>query len=81
MVERIERIARVKPIDYDVGRRDNHQQREDKNGSFLSELRRVINKKNKPSEIPEAYNLDLSGETTGLFYYGHLDLNALLRQE
>lgn len=79
MVERIERIARVKPIDYDVGRRDNHQQREDKNSSFLSELRRVINKKNKPSEIPEAYNLDLSGETTGLFYYGHLDLNALLR--
>lgn len=79
MVEKIERIARIKAIDYDVGRRDNHNQRNDKNGSFLSELRRVINKKNKPSEIPEAYNLELSGETTGLFYYGHLDLNTLLR--
>jgi len=79
MVEKIEKIARVKAIDYDVGRRENHQQRKDKNGSFLSELRRVIHKKNKPSEIPEAYNLELSGETTGLFYYGNLDLNALLR--
>ena len=79
MVEKIEKIARVKPIDYDVGRRESHQQREDKGGSFLSELRRVINRRNKPSEIPEAYNLELSGETTGLFYYGNLDLNALLR--
>ena len=79
MVEKIEKIARVKPIDYDVGRRDNHRQRDEKNGSFLSELRRVINKKNKPAEIPEAYNLELSGETSGLFFYGSLDLDALLR--
>ena len=79
MVEKIEKIARVKAIDYDVGRRDEHNQRQNKDSSFLSELRRVINKKNKPSEIPEAYNLELSGETTGLFYYGNLDLNALLR--
>ncbi len=79
MVEKIEKIARVKAVDYDVGRRDNNNPRQNKDSSFLSELRRVINKKNKPSEIPEAYNLELSGETTGLFYYGNLDLNALLR--
>ena len=79
MVEKIEKIARVKAIDYDVGRRDNRNRREDKGGSFLSELRRVLNKKNKPSEIPEAYNLELSGDSVGLFYYGNLDLNALLR--
>ena len=81
MVERIEKIARVKPIDYDVGRRDSHKQRDDKKGSFLNELRRVINKKNTASaEIPEAYNLDLSGENSNyLFYFGSLDLDALLR--
>ena len=79
MVEKIEKIARVKAIDYDVGRRDERNQRNDKNNSFLSELRRVLNKKNKLSEFPKAYNLELSGETTGLFYYGNLDLNALLR--
>lgn len=79
MVEKIEKIARVKAIDYDVGRRDDRNQRDDKNGSFLSELRRVLNKKNKPSEIPAAYDLELSGETIGLFYYGNLDLGALLR--
>lgn len=80
MVERIERIARVKPVDYDVGRRfDSHNHRDEKKGSFLNELRRVINKKDKPAEIPEAYNLELSGENLGLFYYGSLDLDALLR--
>ena len=80
MVERIEKIAPVKLVDYDVGRRfNNKNHREEKNGTFLNELRRVINKKNKPSEIPEAYNLELSGENTGLFYYGSLDLEALLR--
>lgn len=79
MVERIERIARVKAVDYDVGRRDNHSRRDEKNGSFLNELRRVLHKKNKPGTIPEAYNLELSGETSSLFYYGSLDLDALLR--
>lgn len=80
MVERIEKIVPVKPIDDDVGRRfDNRNNRGDKNGTFLNELRRVMNKKNKPAEIPAAYNLELSGENTRLFYYGSLDLDALLR--
>lgn len=79
MVEKIEKIARVKPVDYDVGRRDERNQRENKDGSFLSELRRVLSRKTKPTEIPKAYDLELSGETLGLFYYGNLDLNALLR--
>ena len=80
MVEKIEKIARVKPVDYDVGRRfDSRNNREEKSSSFLSELRRVMGKKNKPAEIPAAYNLELSGENTRLFYYGSLDLDALLR--
>lgn len=80
MVEKVSKIARVKPIDYDVERRfDSQNQRDDKKGSFLYELRQVLNKKSPPSEFPAAYNLELSGEHLGLFYYGGLDLNALLR--
>lgn len=80
MVEKIERIARVKPVDYDVGRRDNSGKNDAKNGSFLQELRRAIIKKNKPSEFPVAYNLELSGDNANhLFYFGSLDLDALLR--
>ena len=82
MVEKIEKIARVKPVDYDVGRRfDSRNFREDKKGSFLNELRRVMNKKNKTtSTIPEAYNLELSGDNSNyLFYLGSLDINALLK--
>ena len=80
MVEKIEKIAPVKPVDYDVGRRfDSRNHRDDKKGTFLNELKRVINKKDKSNEIPQAYNLELSGDNTGLFYYGSLDLEALLR--
>ena len=80
MVEKIEKIARVKPVDYDVGRRfDSRNHREEKKSSFLNELRRVMNKKPKTTAIPAAYNLELSGENTRLFYYGSLDLDALLR--
>ncbi len=82
MVERIEKIARIKPIDYDVGRRfDSRNQRDDKKGSFAAELKRVLNKKNenKTGEIPEAYSLELNAsENNYLFYFGSLDLNALL---
>lgn len=82
MVERIERIARVKPIDYEVGRRfDSRNHREEKKGAFLNELKRVINKKaEKPSEIPAAYNLELSGDNSNyLFYLGSVDIESLLK--
>ncbi len=83
MIERIERIARVKPVDDDVGRRfDSRNHRDDKDNSFLNELRQAMNKKNAPktSEIPAAYNLELTSiGTQSLFYSGGLSLEALLR--
>ena len=82
MVEKIERVARVKGVDYDVGRRFDSRGNGDGGGSFAEELNRVINKKRevKSSEIPEAYKLELSSiGTQSLFYYGGLNLNDLLR--
>lgn len=82
MVERIERIARVKPVDEDVGRRfDSRNQRDDKNNSFLNELRRVLNRKPeppKPSEISAAYDLEITGATQSLFYFSNLNFLALM---
>lgn len=83
MLEKIEKISRVKSVDFDVGRRfdSRRHQGDDDSGSFASELKRVLNKKTekKPSEIPEAYKLDItSSGTHSLFYFGGLDLNSLL---
>ena len=81
MVEKIEKVARVKGVDYDVGRRFDSRRNGDDGGSFASELNRVINKKKevKSGEIPEAYKLELSSiGTQSLFYYGGLNLSELL---
>lgn len=79
MVEKIEKIAVVKGVDYDVGRR--FDSRGNGNGSFANELNRVMNKKKevKPSEFSEPYTLELSSiGTQSLFYYGGLNLHDLL---
>lgn len=82
MVERIEKIARVKSVDHDVGRNfKSKRDRDDGGGSFASELKRVLNKKTerKPSEIPEAYKLEItSAGTHSLFYFGGLNVRQLL---
>ena len=81
MVERIEKVARVKGVDYDVGRRFDSRGNGGDGGSFASELSKVMNKKKeiKPSEIPDAYKLELSSiGTQSLFYYGGLNLHDLL---
>ncbi len=81
MVERIEKVARVKGVDYDVGRRFDSRRNGDDGSSFASELNRLMNKKKevKSSEIPEAYKLELSSiGTQSLFYYGGLNLHDLL---
>ena len=82
MVEKIERIIRAKSVDHDVGRRFNSGgNRDGSDASFAAELRKLLTRKpeRKPSEIPEAYKLDitsLGGES--LFYFGATDLRALL---
>ncbi len=83
MVERIEKIARVKGVDYDVGKRfdSSRQQSDDGKSKFAAELSRVMNKKNSPktSTISEAYTLELSGlGSQSLFYFGATDLGTLL---
>lgn len=84
MLEKIEKILRIKNVDNDVGRRfDSRRRNGEEDGSgFANELRRVMHKKNKvePSEVPEAYKLELTNiGTQSLFYYGGLNLNELLR--
>lgn len=80
MIERIEKIARVKRIENDVGRRfDERQQNGGK--SFLDELNSAMGKKAraKPVKISEPYTLDLQNTANqSLFYYSGLDLEALL---
>ena len=80
MIERIEKIARVKRVENDVGRRfDDRQQNGGK--SFLDELNRAFGKKSvsKSAKISEPYALELTSVgTQSLFYYCGLDLEALL---
>lgn len=79
MLDKIEKIARIKVVENDVGRRFDSGRQRDGDSGFAATLRRAINKKDKPSEISEAYSLELNslgGE--GLFYFGATDLRALL---
>ncbi len=82
MLAKIEKIARVKPIDYDFGRRFDSRDDSEKNSSFLQELKRAIAKKiaAKTSKIPDAYRLEITEETPpALFYFGGSDITGLLK--
>jgi len=81
MIERIQRVARVKKVENDVGRRFDEQKRNGGNKSFLEELNAAMGKKNSPktAKIPDAYALDLTSTgTQSLFYYSGMDLESLL---
>lgn len=80
MIERIEKISRVKRVDNDVGRQYDDSQR-NSGRSFLDELNSAMGKKNipKPVKISDPYALELTSiGTQSLFYYAGLDLEALL---
>jgi len=82
-VERIERVARVKGVAHDNRHRFNSGRgKRDETSSFAEELRRVLNRKPAPvkkTEIPEAYNLELTScGTHSLFYNSGLSLDMLL---
>ena len=82
-VERIERVARVRGVAQDNKHRFNSGRgRRDETSSFAEELRRVMNKKPEPvkkTEIPEAYDLELTScGTHSLFYASGLSLDMLL---
>ena len=82
-VERVERIARVNGVTHDNKHRFNSgRNRRDEANSFAEELRRVMNRKPAPvkkTEIPEAYDLELTScGTHSLFYSSGLSLDMLL---
>ncbi|MBR4904843.1 MAG: hypothetical protein IKZ53_09245 [Selenomonadaceae bacterium] len=82
-VEKIARVARINGVAHDSKHRFNSgRNRRDEGGSFAEELRRVMNKKTEPvkkTEIPDAYNLELSScGTQSLFYASGLSLDRLL---
>ena len=82
-VERIERVARVNGVAHDNKHRFNSGRgRREETNSFAEELRRVMNRKTPPvkkTEVPEAYDLELTScGTHSLFYASGLSLDMLL---
>ena len=80
MIKKIEKITRIKGIDFDVGNKYN-EQHDGKDSAFETTLKRVINKKSaqETSKIPEAYSLDIASMGgQSLFYMGGTDFRALL---
>ena len=72
-VEKIARVARVNGVAHDNKHRFNSGRgRREETNTFAEELRRVMNKKSAPvkkTEIPEAYNLELTScGTHSLFW-------------
>ena len=81
MVERIEKVARVKGIEYDVNRPYDQEENE-RNGAkqkFAKVLRSVM-KRSAPQEstVPDAYRLEITNRATqSLFYQNGLDLRQI----
>lgn len=89
MIESIERIERIKGINYDVGQREDKESTDkDASGKKFSDfLKNATNKaKNKagksaekPSVPGEAYKLDMKRASQSFFYNGAIDFRAVRR--
>ena len=80
MVEGIERIERVKSVNYDVGRRekDEGSYEEGSDKRFSDYLKKANKKPQKESAgIGEAYKLDVGRPSHSLFYDGGIDFRAI----
>ena len=75
MIEKIEKISRIKGIDFDVGKKFDSGRGD---SGFAATLRRAIDKENKSAEISEAYTLELNSLGDSLFYFGGTDFRTLL---
>ena len=81
MVERIERVARVKGVDYDVGRsfdrKDGYE--EQASGKKFSEVFRKARDRRTETKVnvSEAYRLEIGRATQSLFYEGGTDFRSL----
>lgn len=82
MIESIERIERVKGINYDVGRReDKNSSDEEALEKKFSEYLKKASKKTpkKAAEIGDAYKLDVGRPSHSLFYEGGIDFRSVRR--
>ena len=90
MVERIERVARLKPVESGIGkffeRKEGYDSGEKKKKQFAGVLAREIEKENRPENeagpgAPNAYRLELmAAPTQSLFYRGDVDLSKAERK-
>ncbi len=80
MIERIEKVARVKGVDYDVSRSFDRKEgyQDQKKKKFSQILNQAVEKKKSESTTPIPYQLELSTRPTqSLFYQDGLNLNQL----
>ncbi len=81
MVERIEKVARVKGVDYDVGRsfdRKEGYEEKDSGKKFSEVFQKARNRQvAEPSSVSAPYRLELSRATQSLFYEGGMDFRSL----
>ncbi len=81
MVERIGKVARVKGVEYDVGRSFDRKEGYEEQ-AFEKKFAGVFQRAQKSHEeergsVPEAYRLELGRATQSLFYEGGLDFRPL----
>ena len=83
MVERIERVNKIKAIDYDISRpferREDYENPRRGKGSFKHMLHSAMKQENPADaeSLPEAYTLELSRATQSLFYQNLVNLKHL----
>lgn len=90
MIDRIERVSRLKPVESGIGkffeRKEGYEEGEKKKKPFADVLTREIEKESRPENeagpgAPNAYRLDLmAGPTQSLFYQGEADLSKAERK-
>lgn len=78
MLERIERVARVKASELDIGRsfkrKEGYEEQKEKKQQFSQMLQKEMKKKTRPDNdggpgVPNAYALTLESKPTHSLYY------------
>ena len=82
MVERIEKVTRVKGVDYDVSRpferKEGYGDGTGKDSAFRQMLKKQMEKNtSENAPIAEAYAVDIQRATQSLFYKDGLNLRVL----
>lgn len=85
MVDRIEKVTKVKGVSYDIGRpferKEGYEDENQQGGSFYQMLKHNMKKSSDGKvTISEPYKLELSRATQSLFYEKGLQIKALERK-